>query len=446
MILPLDYRLEPGHAADGVTLNVPLAALNQLHPDPFDWLVPGMLKEKIVALIKALPKHLRVVFVPAPQTADTVLDRLLPRRGNLLDLLASELGNLAGIPVRRSDFDLNSIDPYLLMNFRILDDRGNKVLGMGRDLGDLQTRLGAEAAGSFGSVNESQFTRNNITVWDFGDLPEQVSVRRAGVTMLGYPALADRGHHVALRLHDSPGTAASLMRGGLRRLFALQLTTDLKQLGHNIAGFPQLTVKFAPLGSAGELRKQLLDLAVERVYLADNAAVRTHMEFELRLRERYHKLPDAIRQGCTTVGQILDAYHAVALQLADKHPASWTPAIKDIREQLAILLAPGFIANTPWQWLQQFPRYLRAIQLRLQKLTNAGLTRDAKHTADFTPQHTRYLERLSHHRARSIEDPELVTFRWMLEELRVSYYAQELGTAVPVSVKKMDQQWERVRM
>ncbi len=462
MRLPLQYRFEPGDPADGVTLSVPLAALNQLRPDPFEWLVPGWLDEKVTAMIKSLPKHLRVLFVPVPQTAASILPLLnhtsaqchssnaekrndTTVRSSLIDQLVIHLGQISGRAIRREDFNESGIEDYLRMNFRVLDDKGHP-LAMSRDLTELQERLGAMAAGSFsGPAKDSDFTRDDLKKWDVGDLPERVSVRRAGVTMQGYPALVDKQTSVSLRLFDSADTARAVHRAGVRRLYLIALADEMKYLTRGLRGIDTLGVQFAPLGSVSALRAYLIELAIDRTFLENLPEVRTHMEFEVRLRERQHRIDESLRSTVALVTQILAAYQAVQIQLGGRIAPSWTAAINDVRQQLGRLMAEGFLLRIPYPWLEQYPRYLKAVQLRIQKLSNAGLDRDARHTADLSPLWQQYVARAELHRARGLYDPALEQYRWMLEEFRVSLFAQELGTAVPVSAKRLEQQWAMVK-
>jgi ATP-dependent helicase HrpA len=437
--IDLTYRLDPGGPEDGITATVPLAALNQLAPAVFDWLVPGMLQEKIVALIKSLPKHLRVNFVPAPQTAEAAIEVMQPYRGSLLEALATELTKISGVDISPREFNPQEVPDYLRMHFRVIDEAG-KVVATGRDLAELQHSLGEQASAAFATMDESEFHRDGLTSWDFGDLPEKVLVKRKGSTLPGYPALIDQGKSVSLRLFDTAAKAASPMRAGVRRLYMLEFVEELRQL-MRLPGVPAIQTmcaQYATLPFRGTC-----ELAVDRVFLAEDPTIRTHMEFEVRKRERWVRLEGSIQQSAARVTQILAAYHALMLSLPPKTPPSWDVTMADVNEQLAMLLYPRFIVETPFGWLQQFPRYLKAVQLRLQKLTNAGLDRDLSNTYVINPYLDRYKFRRAQHLARGFFDPELEYFRWMIEELRVSTFAQELGAAVPVSAKRMEAQWAK---
>ena len=447
--LPLEYRYDPGHPADGVTVTVPLAALNGVPEEPFEWLVPGMLKDKAVALIRTLPKPLRVQLIPAPEFAEAALRTMRPGEGSFFDALALHLGKRAGILVPRTAFDPTALPDHLLMNFRVVDTTGKQV-AVGRDLAEIRRRLGVRARQTFQAAPPSQYHRDGITRWDFGDeLPPSIEVYRQGMTLLGYPALVENpGSTVSLRVLDAEPAAREAMRGGLRRLFMLQVADELRHAVRKLPNIEQLSLNYARLGTWDDLKRDLIVAIADRAFFdddADPASVRTREQFAARAEAGWRRLTAAATDVATTVGEALALYQDLSLKLGRDFPPLLLNPARDMREQLAGLVHPGFVASAPPRWLRHLPRYLRGLQIRLQKLLNAGLPRDAQQTAQLQPLLSAYRERLQRHQARGVRDPAMEQFRWMLEELRVSLFAQELKAAVPVSTKRLEQLWEQVQ-
>ncbi len=450
--VPLLYHFEPGHPADGITARIPLAALNQVDAERFEWLVPGLLREKITALIKSLPKTLRVNFVPAPDWAAAAEKAMPYAKGSLYEALATFLSKGHGITVRPRDFDPGSLLDHLHMNFQIVDDAG-KELAVSRDLAALRRQFGIAARQTFESSPpmEGQFNKDGLTRWDFGDLPESVEVKRNGMTLRGYPAIEDRGDSVSLRLFDTPQSAAVAMRGGLRRLFILQTRQEIAYIQRMIRGFDQLSLQFATIGTSDELKRQIAIAAADQALYGDKPSaesfawqVRTREQFAQVAEDAWKRLNPAADQVTQVARDMLAAYHNVALQLQKTFPPLLQPSIEDIRRTLSRLVPRDFLIATPAQWLVHLPRFLKAVEIRLRKLLNAGLKRDQQAMAAIAPYLQRYRERLAAHRKQGIVDPALEHFRWMIEELHVSLFAQELKTSQPVSPKRLDELWMKV--
>ena len=447
--IPLQYRYDPGSPADGVTALVPLAALNQLPAEAFEWLVPGYLPEKLVALIRSMPKPLRVQFIPAPEVAQAAATAMPFGHGSLLDAFALALGKRAGMQLARTVFDLNALPDHLRMNFRVADASG-KTVAAGRDLEEIRRRLGVKARESFARIPPGEFHRDSVTRWDFGDLPEHVELRRQGLTLLGYPTLVDDGASVALRVLDSPAAARAAMRGGLRRLFMIQVAEELKYLSRRLPGIEPMCLHYALLGPCDELKKDLLT-AIADAALFDGeddeaaARIRTRDAFAARAEAGWRRLSAAGNEISAVAAETLALFHAVNARLSEDFPPLLLPSGRDMRDQLSRLVPRRFLVRTPAAWVKHLPRFLRGLQIRLQKLFNAGLARDAAAMAELAPLWRMYVEREVAHEARHLKDPALEQFRWMLEELRVSLFAQELKTSVPVSVKRLEGLWENVQ-
>ena len=470
--LPLDYEFEPGSQQDGVTLQVPLEAINQLDPQPLEWLVPGLLEQKILAMIRSLPKALRTQFVPAPETAKKVVPLVGFGKGNLRGAVAAALSRIGGLVIRPDAFQDDRLPVELRMNVRVTDDEG-RTLAEGRDLDLLRRELGAAAASVLTSLDDPQWNRDGITAWDFDELPAEIEVSRGSMTMKGYPALLDRETSVSLRLVDTLQRAEHETRFGLRRLYRLAAHRDLKTQVDWLPGLDRMQLHSAVLVGF-DLRQQLTELLADRAFLAEPGLPRSKAEFEARLLAGRQRIGLAVHELAALMGPWFEACHQahLALQQAaggSSAPATkllgqrvelpkragvvpqppapglkWQYAVDDVRGQLDRLAGPKCLGQTPWDWLRHGPRYFGAIRFRLESVVAGGWIRDRQGFDEFLPRWEAYAERARQHEAQGIFDPELVQYRWMLEEFRVSLFAQKLGTSVPVSGKRLDQQWSKI--
>lgn len=442
--LKLEYKFEPGDPADGVTVVIPLAALNQVSEGQLTWLVPGMIEEKIEALIRTLPKSLRITFVPVPDMARDAAASLKPSDEPLENVLAEFLGKRSGLPVRPFEFDASSLPEYLRMNFRVVDPN-DKTLAMGRNLAEIRRKLAEQAKEMFRELPTSQWNRDDVRTWDFGELLERVEVKRFNLVLHGYPALVEKGDSVSLRLMDSAQAAASAMRTGLRRLLMNQMAGEIKYLGAHLPQMDKSCLYYAPLGNCDELRGEIMLVASDRVFVDDLPPIRTREAFDRRLDGAFQRLSAASSETANLVNKILSAWHALTIDLAKSWPPLMQPAVADMKQQLAHLVYRGFVEKTPPAWLVQMPRFFTALESRRSKLTNAGLARDSAAMDEITPLWRQYFAKSARHRELGIADPELEQYRWMLEEFRVSLFAQELKTSIPISAKRLETQWERTK-
>ncbi len=449
LTVPVQYVFDPGDPNDGVTVTIPLAALNQVPAERFEWLVPGLLREKVIALMKSMPKALRVRFVPVPEHADRAIAALRLSAPSLLNELAYALGKMIGEPMDRNAFAPQDIDPYLRTNFRIVDDNGEEVL-VSRDLDAIRRRLGIEARKTFQHQPPSEFHRDSVTSWDFGDLPDRVEVRKNAMTLQGYPAIVDAaGKSVSLRLFDAPELARQETRRGVRRLLMLQLREEVKWLSRKLPGFEQMQMNYATVGSADDLKADLVEAIIDRALFSGggHAApdVRTRQQFLDRAQLAWKRMNVAANEIGGLVSQILEKYQALNFELSKVAPPALIGSYQDMRRHLAGLVYNGFITQTSPAWLEQYPRFLTAIEIRLRKLLNAGLNRDQSAMAEIAPLLRQYQDRRDANARDQVADPELETYGWMLEELRVQSFAQELKTSIPVSIKRLEAQWAKVR-
>ncbi|MBL8259841.1 MAG: ATP-dependent RNA helicase HrpA [Candidatus Competibacteraceae bacterium] len=441
--LPLAYRFAPGAEDDGVTLTVPLAAVNQVDPKRLDWLVPGLRAERMAALLKALPKALRRHFVPVPNVVQALLEVIEPGERALTEAMAERLERMTGVAIPAEAWNPDAVAPHLRLRVRVVDAEGQE-LAVGRDWAAIQAQLRGEARAGFAALPTPEFERERVRDWDFGPLLEEVQFTRNGVQLRGYPALiAEPDGTLALRLLDSPARAEAATRIGLRRLVGWRLGPAFKQLARDLPFFQQMTLHSLGLGTQEALREDVLAAILDRAFLLDRPLPRDREAFEALLERGKIRLADAKRAVCAEAAEILAAYHEARRAVAAADATAWAEALADVREQMGELVYPGFLSRTPPEWLAQLPRYLRAILLRLQKLRQAP-DKDRQRRADIIRLAQRW--RGQHERNARLEkrDPELIRFRWLLEELRVSQFAQELRTVEPVSVKRLEEQWRRV--
>jgi ATP-dependent helicase HrpA len=441
--LPLSYRYEPGHDEDGITVTVPLAALGELDPAPFDWLVPGFLIEKATALLESLPKAIRKNFVPVREAAVRFMRE--PRRAgeSLTSALSRFLEKERPIAVPVAAFGVAAVPEYLRMLFRVVDGQG-KPIAASRDFTALREKLGLRARESFGQASKGTWERDRVTAWDFGDLPDRVEIRHGSFTLPGYPALSAEKDGVALRAFQHAGEAAASHRRGLRRLFALRLGETAKHVRKNLPGFQAMSIQFAMVSSPDALRDDIVAAAIDRACMGDGEAPRTKELFERRAEEARGKLAATADEVCAKVAPILAQYQEVARILASSAPTATNDAPwKGIREHLGRLVYAGFISETPPKQLAHLERYLKAIRLRIERLRQSP-AKDRARELELLPHWQAYVARADDERAHGKRSEELERFRWLLEEWRVSLFAQELRTAEPVSAKKIADQWAKV--
>jgi ATP-dependent helicase HrpA len=445
----LTYHFEPGSPRDGVTLTLPLAQLNQIPALRMEWLVPGLLKEKLVQLIKTLPQKIRAKLVPVPEFVEEFIaatagnDRkmnlgLIPP---LIDYILEARGlNARGWAVTPDAFRPDALPPHFSMNYKLIDEHGRQ-LDMNRSLVALRGEWGREAKEEFADLHETPSEYTKLTDWTFGELPELMEVPVGKQTVIGYPALSDDGETVSLKVFDSAEEAAETHRKGLARLFMLQFREQVKYFDKNVPGLTQMGMQYMALGTTDELKRQIVDLAFERACLNDPLPT-TPEAFKARCFDAKARLGLVMQEVCRLVGTVLTEWQAVTKKLpAFKAHAA---AVADIDAQLKRLLGKHFVVATPFERLQHYPRYLKAIVVRLDKL-KAAPQRDAQLMAEYGPLWTNYERRAIQLAKLGAVDPQVEQFRWLLEELRVGLYAQELRTPVPVSVKRLQKQWEGIK-
>jgi ATP-dependent helicase HrpA len=444
---PLSYHFEPGSPKDGVTLTVPLAQLNPLSASRLEWLVPGLLKEKIVLLIKSLPQKIRARLMPLPECAESFIawadgDEKRMEQGilpPLIDFILRERGlNARGWALTADAFRPDSLPAHFHMNVRLVDEQ-ERQLGMGRNLAELKAEWGQKARKSFAGLHETPPEYTGLTDWTCGSLPEFMEIPVGGQTVFGYPAFCDDGETVSLQVFDAPEEARRRHRLGLLRLFMLQFREQRRAFEKSLPNLTQMTLHYMRLGSADQLKQQIVALTFERACLMEPWPAGAE-EFHARCEAARPRLGLLAQEIARLVGQTLAAWQALQKKLSASGKTH-AAAAADIEAQTQRLIHKTFIIDTPFERLQHFPRYLKAVELRLDKL-KADPARDARLLADYQTLWTQYERRATQFARQNRHAPELEQFRWLLEELRVSLFAQELKTPAPVSVKRLQKMWE----
>ena len=521
------YLHEPGDAKDGLTVAVPIFVLNQVNDDRCEWLVPGMLKDKVQALIKTLHQRPRSRLVPLPDTASKMALALnapeIFGQGALVDAVLKLVRAATSLDVARADIKVDMLNAHFFMNFRVVDEHGRQ-LGAGRNIGALKAELGAQARGAFQALaslklgqrspvraepvethseqalRQAQGERNlssskekevkvpvdinkfaikngvtkfspellnsanaapqppalanhRYTSWTFGELPELLEIQKGGQTLIGFPALVDQsgvagvGDSVSIEVFDEPNVAAAKHRAGLRRLFALQIKDALKYLEKNIPDLQKMAVAYMlvgrnPDGTGGGtvevLRDQIIAVALDRAFLLEPLPT-NEFDFKRRVEDGRGRLTLIANEVARLANAILLDYAVAARKIKDTKNAP--EAVADAIQQLQRLMPKRFLMDSPWAQLPHFARYLKAITARLDKY-RADPARDATRLAELRPQDQRYWRLVAERKG--VTDERMLEFRWLLEELRVSFFAQELRTPQPVSVKRLDKAWAQL--
>jgi len=485
-----EYLHQPGDSRDGVTVSVPIFALNQIDEEVCEWLVPGLIKDKVLALLKTLPQRPRSRLVPLPEraaafTAHVEIDGAFAK-GGLLDLLLLQVREATGLDVKRADFKREQVPDHLFMNFRVVDEHGRQ-LGMGRNLASLKAQWGGQARSAFQALARLQLATRQPpsdagaaipsaraavagairqgagnatspsssaspaatatatasaetlhTDWTFAELPELLELRRGGVSVVGYPALVDRGTGVAIDVFDELPVAQARHREGLRRLVSLQIRDALKYLEKNLPELQKSSVLYMPLGTSDELRLQIIDLAIERAFLAEPLPD-SATSFGERLEAGRGRLNLIANELARTAHAILVEHAAAMRKLKDSRAPK--ELADDISSQLGRLVTKNFLRETPAAQMPHLIRYLKGIVMRLDKW-RADPARDAARLAELRPIEQRFLRSVVERKG--VRDPRLDEFRWLIEELRVSLFAQELRTPQPVSSKRLDKVWAQL--
>ncbi|MEC9314965.1 MAG: DUF3418 domain-containing protein, partial [Pseudomonadota bacterium] len=384
-----------------------------------------------------------------PKYADDCLKDLSPESGALLPALSERLRKLTGIEIDEKDWRTDELPLYLQMNFRLVDDDG-KLLDESRDLNRLKEDWAREAAASFRQIPDSEYEKTGLTSWSFDALPEQITLEQNGLEMTAYPAVVDKTDSVDLTLMDTAAQARQLTRLGLRRLFMLAQADAVKYLQKNLPGIKEMCLHYAnvppsPYGDKNnskltpceQLKTDLIHVAFDRCFILEQAAIRSRKEFEQRLNSRRGDLIKIASELAQNIASPLAEYHAIAKRLGSNIPLAAINAVHDIKEQLGFLVYQGFVHDTPDEALKRLPVYCQAAGIRLDKLLTDP-AKDRQRMAEVKPHWQKFISKVN-----KIETEAFYEYRWMLEEFRISVFAQELKTAYPISAKRLEKQWQQ---
>ncbi len=445
MQLPLRYHFEPGRKDDGVTVRIPMTALGQLKSPAFEYLVPGMIEEKIVQFIRNLPKQVRKQFVPAPHYAKACHEAIQPSETTpFIDAIAHQLHRMTGNQIAPSLLKQIQFEDHLLMRFEIIDE-SNKVIKAGRDLQQLKGIASKKAATHLAQQQKNRIERDGITSWNFGDLPETIIVDSMGIKIKAWTALVDQGKSVAIQLFDSAEKAQQ--QNGLLKLFMLSASKEANYLKHNLHNIKQHCLHYFITGKCDELKQSIIKNTFRLVFDTDNFQCNQQASFKNHLAQHRGQLIQQANDISQQLDTLLKIHHQVKKTLTGKLNPAWLDALNDINEHINTLIFIGFLDTLTMQQLRQYPRYLKGIQRRIEKLNN-NPHRDRTLRQQIQPHWQNYQQFIAKENNRfSISQQQKIAlqdYRWMLEEFRISLFAQELGTAFPISEKRLKKKWREV--
>ncbi len=445
LTLPLSYEFDPTHPRDGVTLRVPAPLLPQLPPQRLDWLVPGLLYDRCVALVRNLPKALRKNFVPVPDFVRAALDKIPFGEGSLHEALGRELQRMTGarIPDEAWPEAEAGLDPHLRMNLEVVDAQG-KPLGEGRDLAEVTARFAQESQAALALPTQKRQEQRPVEAKAFAEVAAKTQQQVAGLSMTVYPALVDEQGTVREGRFATQAEASYQHRRALQRLLLQQLTEQAKFLRGKLPGLTELGLLHRELGRPEALVEDILLASLDAAILADEAQLPRDGAGLASLAERRKAgLTEQAERIARLTLEILKLWHRLQKKFKGRIDLAQAVALNDIKAQLASLVYPGFVRDTPLEWLKEYPRYLKAIEQRFDKL-GGQVQRDRVWSGELAGLWEQYRARAAKHGQEGKRDANLELYRWMLEEYRVSLWAQQLGTRMPVSDKRLNKQWSQV--
>ncbi|MBO1399065.1 ATP-dependent RNA helicase HrpA [Vibrio cholerae] len=433
--LKLSYQFEPGENSDGVTVHIPLPILNQVEPHGFDWQIPGLRHELVVSLIKSLPKTLRKNFVPAPNYADAFLARVTPFEMPLLDAMEKELRRMTGVTVLREDWKLDQLPAHLKITYRAVDHR-NRKLNESCDLHELKESLKEKVQETLSQVADDDIEQRELHTWSFGELPKVYQQKRGGFEVRAYPALVDKKDSVEIKLFETEHEQLSAMRAGQRRLILLNVPSPIKYLHANLPNKSKLGLYFNPYGKVLDLIDDCIACGVDKLIEERGGMVWEPQAFEALKEHVRAELGDTVVEIAKQVETILTTAYNINKRLKGKVDFTMAFALSDVKAQIEGLIFSGFATECGWKRLPDILRYMRAIERRMEKLP-VDPNKDRLHMLKIESVANKYKELLNKiPKGMAIPD-NVREIRWMLEELRVSYFAQQLGTPYPVSDKRI---------
>ncbi len=441
LLLPLEYKFLPGKSDDGLNVDVPIEALNQFNQNQMDYLVPGLIEEKITLLLKSLPKHIRKTLIPIPDTAiecaKNIKNHSIPLKQNLI----SYLYKMRSVDITIDDFSEDALPEHLKVNYRVINT-DNKLLAEGNDIVALKARLATQIEHAFTELYQDSSGTEEVTQWDFGDLAMEEEVTVEANTIITYPSLLEEDGKVYRYAFDNLPMAEYHLRYGLRRLLKNELSKEIKYLRKNLKNIEQLALLYTRFGSKQELIDSIINLVLDETFLYEKKLIRKREQFFAVLEQGRSRMILSADKICLLLKKILEMNLNIQSLLSENSAMKYSHAIDDIEEQLEYMIFHGFIEDIKTEYLSQYPRYLNAILKRIDKLEYA-VEKDRQITQMIQPHWNRVKKLVDQAYETSGDTASFDEYRWLFEELRISLFAQELKTRMPVSLKRLDKAWEK---
>ncbi len=438
----VSYQFEPGTDADGVTIHIPLAILNQVQDQGFDWQVPGLRNELIIALIKSLPKPVRRNFVPAPNYASAFLERVPNVEGTLLDTLERELRRMTGMTIDRDDWQLAQLPVHLKMTFRIIGDK-NKIIAEGQNLDELKKQLKQKVQETLSQVVDDGIEQSGLHIWSFGDLPQRYEQKRGGYSVKAYPALVDEKESVGIKVFETELEQQAAMWAGVRRLLLLNIPSPIKYLHEKLPNKSKLGLYFNPYGKVLDLIDDCIACGIDKLIEQHGGSVWSEEGFSQLQEFVRAELNDTVVEIAKQIEQILTMVFAINKRLKGRIDISMALALSDIKEQMGGLVFRGFVTQHGWKKLPDTVRYLKGIERRLEKIATDP-HRDRAQMSRIEHVQKLWQQCRAKLNPTQLQQTEIKEVRWMIEELRISLFAQQLGTPYPISDKRIIQAIDQI--
>lgn len=441
--IPVEYKFEPGKEDDGLNIDVPVAVLKQLDDKQMDYLVPGLLEEKIIVLLRSLPKQIRTKIVPVPEAAAECARNITNRSVSLKKNLSSYFYKTRSVEIKDSDWPETALPEHLKVTYRIID-ADNNLLGSGKDIAVLKETFSDKAEDAFIELYDNEHGTEEIVSWDFGELPSKQEIKINNDVIVVYPSLIEEEGKVYKHAFETQESADYYLRYGLRALFKRELTKDIKYMQKNLRSIEKLALMYSNIGSKNELIDEVVNLSIDETFLYEDEPIRKQDHFFATLSENKQNLLMNAEKVCILLETILDKQIKVYSRLSDADMVKHVGACSDIEEQMEYLIFGGFINDVPYNYLQQYPRYLDSVLKRIEKL-NGGLKKDTQSTRVIQEHWNRIKKLVDNAYATDCFTTSLYEYRWMIEELRISMFTQEIKTKIPISVKRMDKTWDKLK-
>ena len=442
--LPVEYKFTPGIIDDGVNVRVPLEGVSQIHENHLGWSVPGLLQSRIISLIRSLPKSIRRNLVPAPETAENIAKSIPFGVGSFWDVMAEQLSRVAGERITPDQFNLNKLDDCQKLNLQVCDDEGN-VIAQARSLVELKSQLPQGSHNTSVEIDsDNTWHQDRLVDWTWDDLPKQIVVKRGVAEVPLFPTIVSEGDQINLRLFDHQERSEQLTRQGLATLFRLANKKSIRSQVNWLPELDGLSIIAAQLFDSSEILKTDLSQLISSIAFVDNRPiVRSREEFDSRQQNRIERIGVAAQEIAPWLKNWLENWQTCRVKLDDLSDR-FSFVHSDVSRQFDHLFANDFLHRVPWNWLEHYPRYLNAVLIRLDCLGSGAIDRDRLHTNELSEWHQRFDDRSAEIRQQGIVDFQLDYFGWMLQEYRVSLFAQKLGTSETVSAKRLEKQWKKL--